>query len=70
MMTGSPSFCKAFAGSSILRSLKFTPPIIQPNGGIIKSFTKEVTIFPKALPIITPTAISTTLPFMAKSLKS
>jgi len=32
--------------------------------------TKEVTILPKAPPIITPTAISTTLPFIANSLNS
>ena len=40
------------------------------DDGIIKSLTKEVTILPNAPPMITPTAISTTLPFMANSLNS
>ena len=41
-----------------------------PTSGIINSFTRDVTIFPKAPPIITPTAISITLPFRANFLKS
>ena len=34
------------------------------------SLTREETIFPKAAPMTTPTAISTTLPRRAKSLNS
>ena len=46
------------------------PPINQPMGGIMMSLTTEETILPNALPIITPTAISITLPLTANSLKS
>ena len=42
----------------------------QPMGGIMRSLTIEETILPKAPPMITPTAISTALPFTAKSLNS
>ena len=38
--------------------------------GVITSSIKELTILPKAPPIMTPTAISTTLPLMANSLNS
>ena len=38
--------------------------------GIMMSLTSEVTIFPKAEPIMTQTARSMTFPFMAKSLNS
>jgi hypothetical protein len=41
-----------------------------PTTGIIKSFTTESTIYPKAAPIITPTARSITLPFVANSRNS
>jgi len=34
------------------------------------SFTREVTMLPKAAPMMTPTAMSRTLPFMANSLNS
>ena len=54
----------------ITRFLKFTPPIKRPIGGMMMSLTNEETILPKAPPIIIPTAISTTLPFMAKALNS
>jgi hypothetical protein len=49
---------------------KSTLPINQPKGGIIISLTKESTIFPKAAPIMIPTAISITLPLMANVLNS
>src|SRR5260370_21530857 len=49
---------------------KSTWPSSRPIGGIITSSTSEDTIFPKAAPIITPTAKSTTLPRMANSLNS
>ena len=47
-----------------------TPPMIMPMRGMNTSFTKEVVIFPKAPPRITPTAMSSTLPRMANSLNS
>jgi len=37
---------------------------------MITSLTSEETILPKALPMMTPTARSMTLPLMAKALKS
>jgi len=39
-----------------------------PINGVTKSFTSAVTTFPKATPITTPTAMSTTLPFNIKFL--
>lgn len=45
-------------------------PSAIPNGGITTSFTSELTILPKAPPMITPTAISITLPRIANFLKS
>jgi hypothetical protein len=50
--------------------LKSMPPISKPSGGMITSLTSEETILPKALPMMTPTARSMTLPLMAKALKS
>ncbi len=41
-----------------------------PSGGMMMFSTSEETILPKAAPTMTPTAMSTTLPFMANSLKS
>ena len=49
---------------------KSTFPINKPIGGIKISLTIDVTIFPKAAPMITPIAMSSTLPFMANSLNS
>jgi NAD(P)-dependent dehydrogenase (short-subunit alcohol dehydrogenase family) len=43
---------------------------ISPIGGIRISLTKEVTIFPKATPMMIPTAMSTTFPRSANSLNS
>src|SRR5262245_4926023 len=51
-------------------SEKLIPPVARPTTGIITSDTREPTIAPKAPPMITPTAMSTTLPFMAKALNS
>ena len=48
----------------------FTEPIIIPINGINMSFTSDVTIALKALPIITPTAKSSTLPLEIKVLNS
>ena len=53
-----------------IKSLKSTLPISIPIGGIRISFTNDVTILPKAPPMITPTAISITLPLSAKALNS
>src|SRR5258705_344014 len=47
---------------------KKTFPSKRPIRGMITSFTSEDTTFPKATPIITPTAKSTILPRMANSL--
>src|SRR5262245_35999161 len=52
------------------RSLKSTPPRSRPIGGIRISLTSEVTMVPKAAPMITPTARSTTLPRMMNVLNS
>src|SRR5882762_6437747 len=49
---------------------KSTLPRKRPIGGMITSSTSDETIFPKATPIITPTAKSTILPRMANSLNS
>ena len=49
---------------------KSIPPMARPIGGMITFSTSEVTILPKAAPITTPTARSTTLPRMANSLNS
>src|SRR5512145_902320 len=50
--------------------LKSMPPVSMPMGGMRMSFTSELTILPKAVPMITPTARSMTLPRMANSLNS
>ena len=50
--------------------LKSTPPVSTPKTGMSTLSTSDDTILPKAPPIITPTAMSITLPFMANSLNS
>src|SRR5579864_4415609 len=50
--------------------LKSRPPTARPTSGMIKSLTSESTILPKAPPMMTPTAKSTTLPLTAKSRNS
>ena len=42
---------------------KSRPPVSRPSGGMRISFTSDLTIPPKAAPMITPTARSTALPF-------
>src|SRR5262245_20718339 len=49
---------------------KSTPPRRRPMGGMITSATMDVTILPKATPMISPTARSSTLPFTANSRNS
>ena len=71
-LTTSPTACdmsRIFEMSS-RRSVKFTLPSNAPIGGIRMSLTSDETIFPNAPPMITPTAMSITLPFMANSLNS
>ena len=46
------------------------PPVTAPITGMITSPTSEDTMLPKAAPMITPIARSTTLPFSANFLKS
>ena len=62
-----------FSGLSLrLRKilLKSTPPNIFPTGGITIPSVKVLTIFPNEAPMMTPTAMSRTLPLTANSLKS
>src|SRR6266446_479499 len=49
---------------------KSTWPRARPMGGITMSSTSDDTIFPKAAPIMIPTAMSSTLPRIANSLNS
>ena len=49
---------------------KSTLPNSIPIGGMMTSLTNELTIFPNAAPMMTPTARSTTLPFSANVLNS
>src|SRR4051812_42409398 len=56
--------------NSIARSLKSRPPTSVPTNGITMSLTSEATILPNAAPMMTPTARSTTLPFIANSRNS
>src|SRR5258706_8971404 len=52
------------------QSETLTPPSSRPIGGMSTFSTRDATILPNAAPMITPTARSTTGPFMANSLKS
>src|SRR5205807_8949897 len=49
---------------------KSRPPTSLPTMGMMTSLTNESTILPNAAPMITPTARSTTLPFIANSRNS
>src|SRR6266496_4756002 len=49
---------------------KSRPPVTRPTTGMTRSLTSESTILPKAPPMITPTARSTTLPLIANSRNS
>src|SRR3954452_16936186 len=51
-------------------ALKSKPPISTPIAGMTMSPTSDDTILPNAVPMMTPTARSTTLPFIAKSRNS
>ena len=57
-------------GTTMNQLLKSGPPKILPTMGMIRSLTSESTILPNAAPMITPTARSITLPFIANSLNS
>src|SRR5205814_3427570 len=50
--------------------LKSRPPKARPTMGMIRSLTSESTILPKAAPMMTPTARSTTFPLTANSRNS
>src|SRR5215471_16971169 len=50
--------------------VKSRPPKMRPTTGMMRSFTSESTILPKAAPMMTATARSTTLPLSAKLRKS
>ena len=52
------------------RELKSIPPMMSPMRGVRISLTRDVTIAVKALPMMIPTAMSTTFPFRAKALNS
>ena len=52
------------------RSVKFTPPMARPMGGMMMSVTMELTTLPNAAPMMTPTARSSALPLTAKSVNS
>src|SRR4051812_19441378 len=49
---------------------KSSPPVSALIGGMMMSLTSELTMPPKAAPIITPTARSNAFPLIANSLKS
>ena len=66
----SPASLTTSGERTMLSSLRSTSPMIQPMKGMNTSFTSEVVIFPKAVAMITPTAISRTLPFAIKVLNS
>ena len=67
-MTGSPaSRASASVAAGVLerfrkRLEKSTRPSKRPIGGIRMSLTNDVTILPKAAPMMIPTAMSRTLP--------
>src|SRR5262245_16451599 len=52
------------------RALKSMPPVARPIGGMSTSETIELTIFPNAAPMMTPIAMSTTLPRCTNALNS
>ena len=49
---------------------KSSPPVTRLISGMMMSLTSESTIFPKAPPMMMPTARSTTLPLTANSRNS
>ena len=49
---------------------KSTPPVRTPIGGMMMSSTSDLTMVEKAAPMMTPTAMSMTLPRSANSLNS
>ncbi len=55
---------------SMRRWLKSVLPSRAPTGGMMISFTSDDTILPNAPPMMTPTAMSITLPLRANSLNS
>ena len=68
-LTTLPSAASSAGRRTALASLKLLP-VMRPMGGMMMSLTSEVTILPKAPPMMIPTAISMTLPLRANSLNS
>ncbi len=68
-MTAAVSPPKKF-GIVTLKVVKSAPPPIRLTSGIIISLTRDVTMAEKAAPMTTPTARSTTLPWLIKVLNS
>ena len=65
-----PSAPATAAFSTIFQLEKSTPPVSREIRGMMASFTREVEILPNAPPMMTPTAISITLPRAIKVLNS
>ena len=65
-----PSAPATAAFSTIFQLEKSTPPVSTEIRGMMTSFTREVEILPNAPPMMTPTAISITLPRSIKVLNS
>src|SRR6185437_12466775 len=76
LMVGAPAalacamVSKCFADRVMKMEEKSTWPSSSPIGGMMMSLTSELTILPKAAPMITPMARSTTLPRMMNARKS
>jgi len=79
-MVTAPAFCASATVANVPatepcfiitnRFEKSTLPSNRPIGGMIISATTDLTMEPKAAPMIMPTAISTTFPLIANSLNS
>ena len=68
LTTSSPSITASFR--TMFRRSRSTPPKMQPIRGMRTFCTSVVVMAPKAVAMITPTAMSITLPRMMNSLNS
>jgi len=68
--TGCPAASTLAGFSTYFQSETLTPPSATPTSGMTMPSTSALTILPKAAPITTPTARSTTLPRAMNSLNS
>ena len=66
----SPAAVTTASWSTSFHWEKSIPLVSTETTGMMMSLTREVVILPKAPPMTTPTAISSTLPRMAKALNS